>query len=286
MYEISRQNVSVNKVILSVLTAGPPDGEPVVILHGFPEYALSFKKQILHLAGHGYFVIAPDQRGYHLSSKPLFPKNYALPKLCQDVLGLMDHFKIKKAYLLGHDWGSIVSWQLISLYPERFLKAVITSSPHASVIRKHLFTDVSQILKSWYIFFAQIPLIPEALLKADSYEFFKRKIRESSLYGPYDESELSALQESWVKNKSMKPMLNWYRAMSKNRSKKLGGKISVPVTLLWGKCDPFVGSQMAFECAELCESCEVILFNETGHWPHHERADEINRLLLEAFCDF
>jgi epoxide hydrolase 4 len=159
-------NVPTNGIRLHAVTAGPSDGSPVILLHGFPEFWYSWRKQIHPLAEAGFRVIAPDQRGYNLSDKPEGIGNYQLDILVEDILGLMDSLGIEKAAVVGHDWGAIVAWALALQYPDRLDRLVILNVPHPGVSKSVIKSVPKQILKSWYIAFFQLPFVPEFLLSA------------------------------------------------------------------------------------------------------------------------
>lgn len=277
------EKIKLQDVSLSVITAGPADGSPVLILHGFPERAESWKRQIELLSSKGYFVVAPNLRGYGDSDHPDGIKNYSLEKIGNDVIQLMDHFKIKKSYLMGHDWGCMVGWYLLSFFEDRFEKAILMNSPHWKVFRKNLLSNPKQVLKSWYILAIQMPFIPEMLIGLNGYKDFAATVAKSSIRAPYPKDELAALVNEWKEKKSMSSMLNWYRAA---KYAPRGGKkeIQTPVTLIWGERDPFVSKKMGAESLEFCKNGEFVVFKGAGHWPHHECKDELNSLILSKFA--
>ncbi len=175
--DIKRESIVVKDVSLSVLTAGDVNGPAVVLLHGFPEEAKAWMEEIQFLSSKGYFVIAPDQRGYGKSDKPQSISDYRLEILGEDIISLMDYFKKERAYLIGHDWGCVVGWHLLDLYKERFIQSILMSSPHASIFQKHLLTNPIQVLKSWYMFTIQLPKIPEMYIARNDYKNFAEQIK-------------------------------------------------------------------------------------------------------------
>lgn len=281
--ELKNEMIQAGGIRLNVITAGPKGGPPVVLLHGFPERALSWRDYIELLANHGFFVIAPEQRGYGHSERPGKVSDYRMECLSLDIVHVMNHYQIKKANLIGHDWGCAVGWFLITIYPERFNKALLLSSPHWEVFRKHLLLNPSQALKSWYMFAIQFPKLPELFISAHNFKFFGEAIKKSAFNAPYPESELVALKKEWKEKSSMTFMLNWYRAMKDLKEKSPKEKISVPVTLVWGARDPFLQKKMAEDSLALCEKGQFILLENTGHWPHHENKIELSTLMLSLF---
>ena len=162
---LDNQYIATNGVRLYVAQAGPNEGPLVILLHGFPEFSYGWKRQIPYLASAGYRVWTPDQRGYNLSDKPNGIAAYALDELATDVIGLIDAAGQKQVFLVGHDWGAAVAWWVASKYPDRLAKLVVMNVPHWVVIQKHLRRNLAQLRKSWYIFFFQIPWLPEILAR-------------------------------------------------------------------------------------------------------------------------
>jgi len=113
------QRVSVNGIEMAYYEAGPRQGVPVILCHGFPELAFSWRHQIKALGEAGRWVIAPDQRGYGLTSRPEAVSDYDIEHLTGDLVGLMDHLGVEKAIFCGHDWGGIIVWQMPLLHPDR-----------------------------------------------------------------------------------------------------------------------------------------------------------------------
>ena len=149
MYE--EQFIDVNHVRLHVISVGPQDGKPIILLHGFPEFWYSWRHQIEPLVAAGYRVIVPDQRGYNTSSKPSGVKHYHINQLAADIIGLIDRLGYEQVTIVGHDWGGVVAWQLISNYPKRFLKAIILNAPHLDALKRAIIRNPIQFIKSWYI---------------------------------------------------------------------------------------------------------------------------------------
>lgn len=279
MTDILRTSIHCHQITLNVLTAGPLDGKMVLLLHGFPERAESWTDQIHYLAELGFFVVAPDQRGYNESSAPDSIKAYKLNTLALDILFLVKHFRKDKVMIVGHDWGAIVGWYLITFFPETFEKAVLASAPHWHLFKKYLLSHSKQILKSWYIFFIQIPILPEWFLGLNSYQTLASMIKKNQ----YPESKIEELKQSWIEHKKLRFMLNWYRAMRYLKVRAPKFKIQVPTHIVWGEEDPFCLSEMAPMCKEYCLESTVTIMKGVGHWPQHQNSDEFNSILKAYF---
>jgi pimeloyl-ACP methyl ester carboxylesterase len=162
---LTQRNIKTNGITLHVVEAGPVDGPPVILLHGFPEAWYSWRYHIKSLAAAGYHVLAPDQRGYNLSDKPKGVKAYRLGELALDIVGLLDQIGQPKAVIIGHDWGAAVGWYLATCYPERVEKYIALNVPHPSLMPILLRRYPRQLLKSWYVIFFQLPWLPELAIR-------------------------------------------------------------------------------------------------------------------------
>ena len=151
--ELEHSYIQTNSIRLHVVQAGPKSGIPVVLLHGFPEFWYGWRKQIPALVEAGCRVIVPDQRGYNLSDKPKYVKDYDVYTLAEDILGLINALEYEKVNLVGHDWGAVVAWVLANKYPERLRKLGIMNVPHPAVMRRFLLRDFEQMRRSWYVYF-------------------------------------------------------------------------------------------------------------------------------------
>lgn len=177
----------VNGITLHYAEAGPADGPPVVLLHGFPEFWAGWRDQIPALAAAGFRVIAPDQRGYNLSDKPQGVAAYDLDRLVEDVVALADHFDIAKLKLVGHDWGASVAWWLATTRPERLERLAIINAPHPAIWRKAMRDDPVQNKKSWYVQMFRLPWLPEAMMKSRNYRGLSDGLVSSSRPGTFSE---------------------------------------------------------------------------------------------------
>jgi pimeloyl-ACP methyl ester carboxylesterase len=157
---------SVNGIRLHYVEAGT--GPLVLLLHGFPEFWGSWRHQIPALADAGFRVLAPDLRGYNLSSKPAGVESYRVAELVGDVVGLIRHAGEERATVVGHDWGGAIAWATAMRRGERIHRLIILNAPHPAAYLREL-RRPGQLLRSWYVFFFQLPLLPECLVRARDY---------------------------------------------------------------------------------------------------------------------
>ena len=277
--------IETNGIKLHVVMAGPKDGQPVFLLHGFPEFWYGWRRQIPALAKAGYRVIVPDQRGYNLSDKPKGVKAYTLDKLVADVLGLIDALGYQKVNLIGHDWGAAVAWTFASQHPERLQKLGILNVPHPAVMINFLRRgDPEQLRRSWYIFAFQIIRLPEYFLRKNDWRNAVRVLRGSGKVHTFTKEDISEYKKAWSQPGAMTAMLNWYRAIFRHPPH--GTKdmhVKAPTLILWGMQDVALSHRMARLSLDYCEDGKLVFFEEATHWVQHDEANNVNMLLLDFF---
>jgi len=276
------RQIVANGLRFHVAMAGPVDGPLVVLLHGFPEFWYGWRKQLSALAEAGFRVWAPDQRGYNLSDKPRGVAAYAIGQLAADVAAMIETAGRERAVVVGHDWGGAVAWHLAEHFPERVERAVIVNVPHPAVMLRHLRRNPKQLWRSWYMFFFQLPWLPERLLTFRQGALLERSLRRTSRPGTFSESDLKRYREAWLRPGAMSGMLNWYRAAMRNSSSKApAAPIRTPTLLVWGARDQFIGRETAQPSIDLCADGKLVFFEEATHWVQHEEPARVNQLLLE-----
>jgi pimeloyl-ACP methyl ester carboxylesterase len=274
--------ITTNGIKLHVVQAGTENGPLVILLHGFPEFWYGWRKQIDYLAERGFRVWAPDQRGYNLSDKPQGIAAYNLDLLAGDVIGLIDAAGRDKAFLVGHDWGAAVTWWTANKYPGRLDKIVILNVPHHAVFQRHVRSSFAQMRKSWYMFFFQLPALPESLARMGNGERFSTTLKATSRPGTFTEADLAEYRQAWMQPGALTGMHNWYRAVFQHQPQPLQSpRISVPTLMLWGKGDRFLGAEMAQPSIELCDNGKLIFFDDATHWLQHEEAERVNPLIAD-----
>jgi pimeloyl-ACP methyl ester carboxylesterase len=279
-YPLEHQFVKTNGVTLHVIQAGPEDGPLAILLHGFPEYWRGMGKQIPALVEAGYRVWTPDQRGYNLSDKPRHISAYQIDTLAADIRGLIRAAGREKAYVIGHDWGAAVAWWLGIHHPSYLEKMVILNLPHPQVAGKHLLTHPRQLLRSSYAFFFQIPWLPEFLSSRHNWALAVRGIKLSSRPNTFSDEDFEGYRQAWSRPGAFNAMLNWYRAALRYPPDLLGDlRVTVPVLMIWGAQDDFLGREMAQPSIELCDNGRLVFIEEATHWLQHEEPGRVNELL-------
>ena len=283
MTDFEEHVILTNGVTLHTVVAGPEDGPLALLLHGFPEFWYSWRRQIPALAAAGYRVVAPDQRGYNLSAKPAGVAAYRLSELVADVLGLVHALGRDKAFVVGHDWGAAVAWQLALTHPDMVEKLVILNVPHPEVFLKTLRSNPEQLLRSWYMLFFQVPYLPEKLSALGGWRSVTAALRATSRPGTFSAADLARYRAAWSRPGAFSAMLAWYRALFRSRPRLGNVRVQVPTLVLWGVRDRFLTPEMAAKSVALCVDGRLVTFDKATHWLQHEEAERVNALLLDFF---
>ncbi len=306
--------VPTNGIELGVFTAGPDDGLPVVLCHGFPELAYSWRAQIAALAEAGYRVIAPDMRGYGHSDQPIDIAAYSLANLCADMAGLLDFYDIDKAVFVGHDWGGNVVWQMPLRYSERVLGVAGLNMPfvpyhaprHALDAYREKYGDDMYIVKF------QEPNLAENILSADcdaTMKFFMRKnnytpeqfenapkyARSLDFLGSIEngdksvwksqgflsKEELSVYSGTFSHNGFSGPV-NWYRNFERNwrDDKDLPQLVEQPCLMIMAENDVVLPPSAADGMERYVPNLSRHIVKDSGHWTQQEQPEEVNRVLI------
>ena len=278
----------INGIALHVVLAGPASGKPLIFLHGFPEFWFAWRLQIDHFVSSGYRVILPDQRGYNLSDKPAGIGNYSIDLLARDVVGVLDAVTDSKAFVVGHDWGAIVTWYLAAQYSDRVLRTAMLSVAHPRVFIKNLIINPAQLRRSWYIFLFQLPLLPEFILRRRDWRLLVQVLRNTSHPAVFSDPDLEQYKESWRKKGALTAMLNWYRAALWRPSKfaldSEASRVKVPALLIWGKNDQFMDEALARASLQYCDDGHLEILETATHWVQHENPAQVNTLLSQFFA--
>jgi pimeloyl-ACP methyl ester carboxylesterase len=275
------------RIRLHVAEAGPQDGKLIVLLHGFPDHWGGWRGQVEPLVRAGYRVLMPDLRGYGMSEKPKGVRNYSERVLASDVIGLIRWAGKDKAIVVGHDWGGAVAWRTAIRYPDAVEKLVILNCPHPAAMKKKLGSDPRQLLKSWYMFFFQIPILPERVLKAGRFGRLAKLITRTARKGAFSEQSIQELKQAWAQPGAMQAMVNYYRAAMRHQERAAPGgggvrKVQPPTTIIWGMRDPHLSSSLAEDSASYCDNARIERLPEATHWLQYEEPAKVASLILAA----
>jgi len=271
-----------NGITLGCTQAGPQDGRPVVLLHGFPELAYGWRHQIPALADAGFRVVAPDQRGYAESSKPQGVAAYDLDRLAEDVVALVDALGRRTCALVGHDWGATVAWWTAARYPERVERLAVLNAPHPAVWKHAMRHDPVQRRLSWYVRVFRVPWLPELMMRAGNYKALADALRGAARKDAFDARDLEVYRTAWRHPGALTAMVNWYRALlAKDLPEpEREPRIRVPTAIVWGVHDPYAIRDLAERSRALCDDATLTYLENATHWVQHDEPERVNELLL------
>lgn len=268
-----------NGITLHGIEAGPEGGPLVILLHGFPEYWWGWRYQIGPLADAGFRVVAPDQRGYNLSDKPEGRRAYDLDTLAADIVGLADALGRRTFSLVGHDWGGLAAWWTASRHPGRVERLVVLNAPHPQVAGAYMRSHPSQMLRSLYVGFFQLPFVPETMLSANGHRSLKDALRRTSRPGTFSDEDIAAYEKTWSQPGALTAMLNWYRALPFKPDMK-DATVRPPTLVIWGSQDRFLEKGLAEASLALCEKGSIRWIENATHWVQHEEPETVSTALV------
>ena len=299
---------------LRVIEAGDRGAPVVVLAHGFPELAYSWRAQIPVLADAGYHVLAPDQRGYGGSSRPDAIEAYNIHELTADIVGLLDDVGAERAAWVGHDWGAIMVWNAPLLHPDRVAAVAALSVP---VVPRAKVPPTQALRRTFgenffYMLYFQEPGVADAELNGDPARTMRRLMGGEPAPGdqnpalrmltPGPEGFIDRLAEperlpDWISQDELDHYisefsrtgftggLNWYRNFDRNwetTPELAGAKISVPCLFIGGSADPVLSFTRRDRAAEVITGpYREVMIDGAGHWLQQERPDEVNAHLLD-----
>ncbi|MHB8718912.1 MAG: alpha/beta fold hydrolase [Candidatus Dormibacteria bacterium] len=267
---ITETAVAANGLLFDVRTAGPDSGEPVILLHGYPQSAGSWDRVAEHIAGHGRRAIAPHLRGYSPGANPQEVGAYRSDELVADVAGIADSLDAPRFHLAGHDWGGALAWSVAAALPSRVASLTVVSTPHPLAMRDAMRSSTQALRSSYFVFF-RLPRVPEALLGAAGMAPLGASLRLFGLPAAAwrrDRERLSRV--------GLTGPLNWYRAAGLPRE---ASGIAVPTLYVRGRRDWFLGARAAELTARHVTAEYRYVALDAGHWIPDRNAAALGDLL-------
>lgn len=280
-FPVTTSFVKANGLTFEVDQCGTGD-KFALLLHGFPESKFSWRYQMPLLARLGYTVWAPNLRGYGKSSRPAAVGDYHIDHLVADVAGLIDAAGAKSTLLMAHDWGAIIAWQFAIRRTRALERLVIMNVPHPACLARELRTW-AQLRKSWYVFFFQIPWLPERMLRAKSAEAIGRAFVDMAIdkskfpVAVIDEFKRSALEPG-----ALRAMVNYYRAAMRAGSKAMNpdpGTVDVPTLMIWGLEDSALGKATTERTDTYVRELTLRYLPGVSHWVQQEAPEKVNAMI-------
>ncbi|MBS2027415.1 MAG: alpha/beta hydrolase [Deltaproteobacteria bacterium] len=270
--------IDVGEVRLNVAIQG--EGKPVLLLHGFPEFWYSWRHQMDALASAGFCAIAPDLRGYNKSDKPRDVSAYRLDRIEQDVVGLLKALGHEKAHVVGHDWGGALAWTFGARHGEHVDKLVVMNAPPPGRMLR-AFRTRKQLAKSWYMFFFQLPFLPERATRDPN--FMRRALRGMAVNKVrFSDADIARFEEAYAQPGAATGALNWYRAAF--RYPKVNLKLPPaerPTMLIWGERDTALGLELLEGLEPFARDLRIERIPNASHWVQQDAPEEVNKLLLQ-----
>ena len=280
--EMTHRYADLGDVRLHYVEAG--EGPLVLLLHGFPQFWYEWRHQIPVLVKAGFRVVAPDMRGYNFSDKPPGVRAYRVELLARDVERLILACGEQTAVVVGHDWGAIVAWIAAMCHPRRVRRLAILNVPHPARLLDGLLSP-GQLLRSSYMFFFQIPRLPEKAIRARDFAVLRSALyRDPVREGAFTAEDIERYVGAMARPGALTATLNYYRALLRNPGK-MGGlleRIEAPVLVIWGEKDRFLSGRLA-EPSRLWvpNLLRVERLPNASHWVAEDRPLEVNTLLLD-----
>ena len=283
---ISTEFVLANGLRFEVDMCGDQSSKKLAIcLHGFPEHSVSWRNQLPMLAALGYKAWAPNMRGYGNSSMPPDKKDYAIENLLADVAALIDAAECDETILLAHDWGAVIAWYFAIREVRPLSKLVICNVPHPAAAAEN--AGWSQLKKSWYILFFQIPGLPEWLISQRGPAVGQAIQDSSSRPEMYSSDVLALYSQNAVRSGGLKAMINYYRQLifggGAKRQKDLGFPIiQTPTLMCWGEDDLALTKETTYGTDKWVKDFTIRYLPRISHWVQQDAPVEVNAM-IKAF---
>ncbi|MFW9996265.1 MAG: alpha/beta fold hydrolase [Candidatus Odinarchaeota archaeon] len=263
--DIEERYIKTNGIILHTIIAG--SGEPVILLHGFPDFWYGWKNIIFGLRKQCKMIV-PDMRGYNFSEKPREVKKYALKILVEDIKGLSEELNLEKFTLVGHDWGGVVAWAFAEKYPGVLKKLIILNAPHPKIFQEKLRTDKEQQKASYYIFKFLQP-DGEKFLHENGFYWLKKAVFDSIVNKEgFTEADKQKYLEAWSQPGALVSGVNYYRANLD--FDEWTGIIDVPTLVIWGMKDSALLPGLLEGLENFVKEIKIVKSENSSHWIMHD----------------
>jgi pimeloyl-ACP methyl ester carboxylesterase len=279
---IGARFIKANGLAFEVAECGSGD-RLALCLHGFPELNISWRHQMPLLASKGWRVWAPNLRGYGATSRPEGIDAYRIDRLVEDVAALIDASGAREVMLVAHDWGAIIAWVFAIRQVRPLTRLVIMNVPHPKCAEREI-RHWHQLKKSWYMFFFQIPGLPERLLAANGAEAVKKAFLSSAANkGRFPAEVMDVYAQAALRRGALTAMLNYYRALLRRPDiQQIGdGMVHVPTLMVWGEEDVAIDIRCTDGTGEWVPKLELHRLPGVSHWVQQDAPDTVNAILAD-----
>lgn len=275
----THNSITNNGIKLHYVTQG--EGPLMLMLHGFPEFWYSWRKQIPVFA-QNYKVVALDLRGYNDSDKPAEQSAYVMAEFVKDIQGVIRGLGYDKCVLVGHDWGGAIAWTFAHDYPEMVDRLIVLNLPHPAKMAQGLWNP-PQLLRSSYIFFFQLPWLPELAIEANNYQALEIAFTGMAVNkAAFSPTDLQMYKQAAAKPGALTAMLNYYRnAFQQGFFNKTWNMLEVPTLLIWGEEDTALGIELTHGTEQYVRDLQIQYIPNCSHWVQQECPDLVNRYMQE-----
>lgn len=271
--------ITTNGVKLHYVTQG--EGDLMLMLHGFPEFWYSWRHQIPEFAK-DYKVVAFDLRGYNDSDKPADKSAYVMDEFILDVEGVIKGLGYDKCILVGHDWGGAIAWNFAYAHPEMVERLIILNLPHPAKFAEGI-RNPQQLLRSSYMFFFQIPWLPEFLIQSSDYQPIETAIKGMAVNkSAFSKEDLEAYKDAAAKRGAMTATLNYYRNIFQQRMTSQDWSVlEVPTLMIWGEKDTALGKELTYGTEAYVRDFQIKYIPDCSHWVQQEKPELVNQYMRE-----
>ena len=271
--------ITTNGVKLHYVTQG--EGDLMLMLHGFPEFWYSWRHQIPEFAKN-YKVVALDLRGYNDSDKPADKSAYVMDEFIRDVEGVIKGLGYDKCILVGHDWGGAIAWNFAYAHPEMVERLIILNLPHPAKFAEGM-RNPQQLLRSSYMFFFQIPWLPEFLIQSSDYQPIETAIKGMAVNkSAITKEDLEAYKDAAAKRGAMTATLNYYRNIFQQRMTSQDWSVlEVPTLMIWGEKDTALGKELTYGTEAYVRDFQIKYIPDCSHWVQQEQPQLVNQDMRE-----
>lgn len=281
---LNHTHVPTNGIRLHCVEQG--EGDLMLMLHGFPEFWYSWRHQIQEFSA-DHKVVAPDLRGYNDSEKPAHVSDYQLSALIEDVRGLIEHYQRDRCILVGHDWGGAIAWQTAYAYPELIDQLIVMNLPHPAKFFEGLQTP-QQLLRSWYIFFFQLPALPEWAIAWNDYELIEQMFKGMAVNSDtFSAEDINAFKDAAAKRGALTAMVNYYRNILRTDTlRRDWPMLSIPTLMIWGEDDAALGIELTHGTERYVEDLTLQYIPSCSHWVQQEQPELVNEYMRDFLARF
>ncbi|MCU0537990.1 MAG: alpha/beta hydrolase [Hydrococcus sp. Prado102] len=273
--------ITTNGIKLHYVTQG--EGKLMLMLHGFPEFWYSWRHQLPEFAK-DYKVVALDLRGYNESDKPQQLEAYNIKELRQDVAGVIAGLGYEKCILVGHDWGGAIAWNFAYHYPHKVEQLIVLNIPHPAKLMEGLRMP-QQLLKSWYIFFFQLPFLPEWSIQSNDYQLIAEALQGMAIdKSSFSKEDIEAYKDAAAKRGALTAMVNYYRNIFQGLfldSTKEMEALEIPTLMIWGENDAALSKELTDETEKYVKNLTIKYIPNCSHWVQQEQPQLVNEYMRD-----